>query len=163
MRNLHVQNQIQEISALIEEIDAVDMLQVHWGRYLCVTVAAFLENALRETYTEYAYQAVTDSKIGDYVSNQIGYTIGNPNTENLRRATKSFSEEWEQELTSFISVNGRGEAVNAIMRHRNDIAHGRQSTISPQQVRQHLQRCVEIVDFIENQCLNALKTSQSPD
>lgn len=50
-------------------------------------------------------------------------------------------------------------AVNTVMRQRNQIAHGGQSTISPAQLRNYLPKCVEVIDFIENQCLSDLQNN----
>ena len=152
MDNLQVRNQLREIYDLFNEIDGVDRLRFHWGRYLCVMVASFLENSVQALYEEYAFSNA-GSYVANYVSNQIGFTVGNANADSIARTARSFSEAWANELRSFLARNDRQSAINTIVSQRNLIAHGEQSSISPAQLRAHLEKIVEVIDFIEDQCL----------
>ena len=151
MENPSLQNQHREIDDLIAITPRDDALHRHWGRYLCVIIAGFVENAVQAIYEEYA-ESVGNSHIAQYVSNQISYTVGNPNAENILRTAGAFSSIWADELRSFMAQEDRRGVINTIMRHRNQIAHG-ESTISPAQLRGYLPKCVAVIDFIENQCI----------
>lgn len=152
MQNRQVQERLQEINRLFNMDTVSNDLAAHWGRYLCITVAIFLETALREIYESYADETA-DGNLANYVSSQIGYTIGTPNTDNIIRTARAFSEAWGDELRSFLREDGRQSAINTIRAQRNAVAHGRPVTISPTQLREHLDQCVEVLEFIENQCL----------
>ena len=67
----------------------------------------------------------------------------------------AFKEEWRTELEQYVNDDGRSEAIDSIMRHRHLIAHGRyqESTISLAQIKAHISKAVEVVEFIETQCL----------
>ena len=158
MENQSLQNQHREIDDLIAMTPTDDTMHRHWGRYLCVIIAGFVENAVQAVYEDYAY-AVGNNQIAQYVSNQIAYTLGNPNAENILRAAGAFSSVWADELRIFMAEDDRLGAVNTVMRQRNQIAHGGQSTISPAQLRNYLPKCVEVIDFIENQCLSDLQNN----
>jgi len=45
------------------------------------------------------------------------------------------------------------DAIDSIMNNRNQIAHGKNQSISVAQVQDYLNRSVKAVEFIENQCL----------
>ena len=152
MQNRKAQYLLQEIYDLFSEIDAAGNLQFHWGRYLCIMAASFLENAVQAIYEDYAYSA-TGGNVARYVSNQIAFTVGNANSDSIIRTARSFSETWASELRAFMGDDERQSAINTIVRQRNLIAHGEQSSISPEQLRTHLEKAVAVIDFIENQCL----------
>lgn len=38
------------------------------------------------------------------------------------------------------------------MKNRHAIAHGKNTSISVAQVEKYFEKCVEVIDFIENQC-----------
>ena len=61
MENFQLPRQIQKLRALIQrtaQASSQDLeLQAHWGRYLCILVAGFLENALTEIYTDFVKNA----------------------------------------------------------------------------------------------------------
>lgn len=152
MQNRQVQERLQEINFLFNMDIPSDDLKAHWGRYLCITVAGFLETALQEIYESYADETA-GGNLAKYVGSQIRYTIGTPNAEGIIRTAQAFSDAWADELRSFLAQDGRQIAINTIMSQRNAIAHGRPSTISPAQVREHLDQCVAVLAFIESQCL----------
>ena len=152
MQNQRARNLLQEINTLFGEVSTTNNQQVHWGRYLCVMVASFLENAVQAIYEDYAY-SVAGGNIAQYVSNQIAFTVGNGNADSLVRTAKAFSDTWANELRSFLSDDNRQLAINTIVSQRNLIAHGEQSSISPAQLSAHLERAVAVIDFIESQCL----------
>jgi hypothetical protein len=153
MRIESLQDQYKEISDLLDLAPQDTNLHIHWGRYVCVLLAGFLENALQEIYTEYA-RGVSDGNVANYVSSQIGYTVGTPSADNFIRTAGSFSAAWAESLRLFIREDGRGDAINVIRRNRNQITHGGQSTISPAQIVEYLPKCVEVVEFIEDQCFD---------
>ena len=158
MQNQRVQDRLQEIHDLIPQVGGASGLQAHWGRYLCILVASFLENSVQAIYEDYAY-STDGGNVANYVSNQIAFTVGNANAESIARTSGAFSEAWATELRAFMADDDRQSAINTIVSQRNHIAHGRQSTISVEQVSGYLLKCVEVIDFIENQCLGLSQQS----
>lgn len=152
MQNRQVQDRLQEINLLVSVDTSNDAMADHWGRYLCIVVAGFLESALREIYESYANETAAGN-LAKYVSSQIGYTIGTPNADRIIRTAQAFNDAWADELRSFLAEDGRRASINAIISQRNAFAHGDLSTISPVQVQEHLAKCVAVLEFIESQCL----------
>jgi RiboL-PSP-HEPN len=124
-------------------------IQSHWARYLCILTSGFLENSVRELYSEYA-----KSKCAPYVANFVERQISrfqNPDMNKILTLVGSFSQEWEEDLRAKTS----GEicdAVNSIVNNRNNIAHGRNVGISYVNVKDYYERILELVDIIEEQC-----------
>lgn len=59
-------------------------------------------------------------------------------------------------MSKFIDQNDRRMAINEIQRNRNLNAHDQQSEITLAQVRAYFPKCLEVIEFIERQCLDAL-------
>ncbi len=55
-------------------------------------------------------------------------------------------------METFLADNGRKDAIDSIMSNRHLIAHGGNSGITLTRVNQYLDKCVEVIDFIETQC-----------
>ena len=78
----------------------------------------------------------------------------NPHAQRFIEVTGSFSGEWRKELEEYLDSDNalRRLALNSLMANRNQISHGKNSNISVHGVRDHLDRCVEVLEFIEEQC-----------
>jgi hypothetical protein len=122
----------------------------HWGRYLCVLVAGFVENVVRLSYAAYV-RKTADARTARFAMSQVD-DIQNPKAARLIEVASLFDPTWGSELESFLGQNFRREAVNTIMSNRHLIAHGRDSQITLSQVDQYLIRIVEIAEHIETQC-----------
>ncbi len=153
MQNQSLQNQLAEINSLIAMAPADDIMRIHWGRYMCILVAGFMENALQTIYSDYVAISANDN-VASYANARI-LRIRNPNASTFIATARAFNSIWGDELSSFINGNQRKDALDAVMSNRHSAAHGRQSTISVEQVSAHLPKCVEIIDFIESQCLGS--------
>ena len=151
-RKLHAR--LQRLNALIEKTTPASgddlELQSHWGRYLCVLVAGFMENAIGEVYAEFAHKGGNEL-VANFVSIHV-LKIQNPKAQRFIETAHAFKTEWGHELEKFLDQNGRKDAIDAIMNNRNLIAHGENAGISVVQVKQYLEKCIEVVEFLEVQC-----------
>jgi len=127
-------------------------MQSHWAKYLCVLTAGFLENALKGIYTDHAHRVVS-MPIANFVSSNLSQ-IRNPKIQKFFDIAGAFKETWKIELENFADLNGRREAIDSIMNQRHLIAHGQShnSNITISQVKDYLDKSVEIIEFIEKQC-----------
>lgn len=125
-------------------------MQAHWGRYLCVLVAGFAENTVREIYSSYIRKS-SNPVVARFAVSSIE-RVQNPKAGRLVEVAGSFNLKWAQELEKFLEDNFRGDAVDSIMTNRHLIAHGKSSYITVASVDQYLSRIVEIATFLEKQC-----------
>ena len=155
MRNRDLNRELNRLTALIgrtslatEDIE----LQGHWGRYLCVVAAGFVENGLQTIYSEYAVNSASDP-VARYVISRLE-TIYNPNAQRFIDVAGSFNSAWREELEEYLQGDdgSRKEALDSIMNNRNQIAHGKNVGITVHRVRDYIERCVEVLEFIEDQC-----------
>ena len=63
-----------------------------------------------------------------------------------------FNKDWEEDLRNCLESDGKKEAIDAIMANRHQIAHGKDSGITLVRVKEYLEKCVMVVEFIEMQC-----------
>ena len=156
MRNHKVKHRLLELRRLIDLTSRATEdinLQGHWGRYLCVMAAGFLEYSLQTLYADFATNS-SSYHVSQFVSQHLG-RIYNPNSERFLQTAGDFSKEWREELAEFFLEDPdlRQGAINSIMSIRNKIAHGESVGITPARVREYLDRSVEVLEFIERQCM----------
>ena len=155
MRNRRLAAQLNSLRSLFERTEAVTGGDIeligHWGRYLCVLTAGFLENSLREVYGEFVSGAASP-QVTNFAMSQLR-RISNPKANGFIETARRFSPEWATELETFLNEDGerRRNAIDSIMNSRHQIAHGGSAQISVGRVREYLPGCVEVVEFLENQ------------
>ena len=155
MRNRKLSAQLQSLESLLNRTDEATggdiELVGHWGGYLCVLTAGFLENALSEVYAQYVRCAASPA-VAKFATRRLE-GISNPKAGRFVETANSFSDTWGNELVAFLDEDGqrRRNAINSIMNNRHKIAHGQGTTISVGRVRQYLPGCVEVIEYIENQ------------
>ncbi len=84
--------------------------------------------------------------------------VQNPKANKFIDVAREFDPEWADTLKEYMAEDGRKEAIDGIMNNRHQIAHGRDAGITVAKVAGYLTKCVEVVDFIEAQCLTGKLT-----
>ena len=151
MQDIDLQRRQREINSLLAVNITDPQTAPHWGRYMCIMAAGFLETALQTVYRNYANQA-SDRNVANFVSGQLRH-FSNPDAGRFVGLARAFNQDWGKDLSDFLDQNDRRTAINEIQRNRNLNAHDQQSEITLAEVRTYLPKCVEVIDFIENQCL----------
>jgi hypothetical protein len=155
MQSQQLNKQYKQILKLIADTrvscgDSLE-LQGHWAKYICVLAAGFLENAIGEVYIP-----LVSSSSSPAVSNftqQVLEKIQNPKSSKFIDIARSFKKEWGKELDDFLNTDSDlKNAIDSIMRTRHLIAHGKNTSISVVQVKEYLERSVQVIEFIEKQC-----------
>ena len=165
MRNRNLVSQLDSLKSLLEVTDSVTGNNVelvgHWGSYLCILTAGFLENALREVYGEFVRNS-SSPQVARFAASRLN-RFSNPKAARFVETAKSFSPAWADALEAFLDEDGgrRRNAIDSIMNNRNQIAHGRGVQVSVGRVREYLPGCIQVVDFIEGQLLGT--TSHGPN
>lgn len=70
MQDPDLQLRLREINGLLAITVTDRPVAPHWGRYMCIMAAGFLESALQTVYRNYASQA-SDRNVANYVSGQL--------------------------------------------------------------------------------------------
>ncbi len=103
-----------------------------------------------EVYSRYA-KASANPQVSNYVE-AVLRKIQNPKSNKFLETARSFDRSWEENLLTFSEMEGRKDAIDAIMANRHLIAHGKDSGISLVRVKEYLNKSIEVVDYIECQC-----------
>lgn len=155
MVNRELNRQLQIIQCLIESTslstaDNIE-LQGHWGKYLCVLAAGFLENAISVIYVELASRS-SAPHVASYASRMLE-KIKNPKAEKFVDTARAFNKSWGEELSVFFEENAEIKgAIDSIMTNRHLIVHGKNTSVSLAIVKEYLKNSVKALDFIERQC-----------
>lgn len=160
MQDIALQLRLREINNLLAINITDPMAAPHWGRYMCIMVAGFLETALQTVYRNYASQA-SDRNVANFVSGQLR-RVRNPDAGRFVEIARAFNQDWGNDLNEFLDQNDRRTAINEIQRNRNLNAHDQQSEITLAEVKAYLPKCLEVIDFIENQCLGLPQPTPCP-
>lgn len=124
----------------------------HWGRYLCILTAGFLENAIRILYGAHA-QRRASADVASFVVSQLE-RVQNPKARRFLEVAEAFDKTWATALAVYLDEDDgrRRNAIDSIMNNRNLIAHGRNTSISVARVREYFNAISEVLDYIEAQC-----------
>jgi hypothetical protein len=154
MVNRELNRQLQRLRRLFGETAAVSSgnleLQAHWAQHLCVLVAGFLENAIEEIFGDFV-KAAASEPVARFAMSALS-RVQNPKANRFVEVAKSFKDSWGENLEVFLDQSGRRDAIDSIMANRHQIAHGGYSGITVARVRDYLDKSIEVIDFIENQC-----------
>ena len=155
MRNHKLTVQLFRLRQLIDKTGNATQdieLQGHWARYLCVVAAGFLETGLQTIYSDFADRSAS-VPVARYASGRLS-RVSNPNAQRFVDVAGAFSSRWRDELEDYLNADApsRKDALDSIMNNRNQISHGGTVGITVHRVRDYLDRSVEVLEFIEDQC-----------
>lgn len=131
MKTAELSRQTTSLRALIKRVGhdpstkALEM-QGHWARYICILTSGYVENTVREIYSQYVRKNSYSKAVIRYSTKQLD-GVQNPRADKLIKIAASFDPAWGRGLETHLSQNFRSEALNSIMSNRHLIAHGRSS------------------------------------
>jgi len=154
MRNRELNRQLQELKALIKKTNDASAgsieIQAHWARYICVLASGFIENSLKEVYSEFVKNA-SSKPVSDFSCSVLS-KIQNPKTNKFIEIARKFKVIWADQLEEYVANDGRKEAIDSIMSNRHLIAHGKNTSITIVRIKVYIEKSVEVIEFIEGQC-----------
>jgi hypothetical protein len=124
-------------------------LQAHWAKYLCLMVSAFLEQAIRSTYSDYAKRKASP-RIAKFIQSRLSRFI-NPSVDKVVQIARSFDEDWANELED-ASNQELKDAIVSIVANRNELAHGKHSGITFVTINNYYEKAIKYLEIIERQC-----------
>lgn len=155
MKSRELEKQYKQIIRLIDSTrescgDNLE-LQGHWGKYVCILAAGFLENAISQVYIPLVTSSSSPS-VSNFTQ-RILEKIQNPKSHRFIETARSFKKEWGDDLENFLNTeDDLKDAIDSIMRNRHLIAHGKNTSVSVVKVKEQLEKCVFIIEYIEKQC-----------
>lgn len=135
-----------EIEALFNNAarsrEGLEEVQASLARYACVLTSSYIEAALRELILVYTGQRADESVLR-YVESTLS-SVRAPNMEKILQAVGRLDPEYRKALE--MQTQGKfKDSVDSIYANRNNIAHGRRSGISLDQVRSYYSDVKEVI------------------
>ena len=96
-------------------------------KYCCILASAAIDVCIEDCLLEYSERG-SDVRIGAYIKKQIS-RARNPTIGTLCAMLDSFDQTWKTGLETYASETVRSD-IGSIVHNRNEIAHGRNSTIT---------------------------------
>lgn len=116
------------------------------GRYLCVRVSGFLEQATQVILRDYCSRN-SWGEIQTFAHSWLD-RMPNLSSDALVKLIKRFNESWATELEEMLSKEERKASLNALIGIRNDVAHGKQQGMSRQQAWEYFELAETLVDWL---------------
>jgi HEPN superfamily RiboL-PSP-like protein len=141
-----VQRLRRELDQLYARADPRDFddpeIAADMGRYLCLRVSGFLEQATSIILREFCEK----NSWGDVQDFALSWLDRMPNLSHgeLVKLVGRFNKKAAQELDEFLLKEERKSRLNALIGIRNDVAHGKQQGMSRQQAWGYY----EVVDLV---------------
>ena len=126
-----------ELAAVFEQArECQEELQSSLARYACVLASSYLEAAFRELVLASA-KAQASPSIVRYLDSTLG-VFRDPNTEKILQLLGRLSPKYREDLETHVG-GALKDSVDSIFANRNNIAHGRRSSISLGRIHQYYQ------------------------
>lgn len=123
-------------------------LEAFLSAHLVVLLAGAYEDCVEHMFTERAART-GDPEIQHYVQSTCDLLFRNPKFENIVRALKHFGDGYVNAFQTRIDTSAR-EAISSIVTNKNNVAHGKVSTVTIGDVENFHKRSLPIFDALED-------------
>jgi len=120
-------------------------IKSHFARYLCVLTSGYIEESMKILLEEYAHKHA-NPKMKSYLIHSMK-NVTNLKLSKIEQQLSLFDPKWAHLLIENLSDKER-DAINSIVANRNDIAHGRNVTISFVRIKEWYVSVVGIIEKI---------------
>lgn len=131
-----VQRQQKRLIAVFELIDGTEVdneARSHYARYLCVRLAGFAEQSLKDLVSAHARRQSADT-VHRFVEERMGKLWG-INGRKLKETLDALNPDWWGELEQ--KLPEELEALNSVGKLRDNISHGGDTGIGLPQIQQY--------------------------
>ena len=148
-RQAKLQELLNEVNRLHSSgsIDTNLFVQLTW--YLCVRISGFLENSVQIILLEYVQSKTSDVPTQNFVVNNLKYVSADYN--NILATFRRFDVDWRTTLKNN-NVQQYKPVLNNLVKNRNQIAHGRDSKITIQELQSYFTQIQALVALLHNTC-----------
>jgi len=115
-------------------------------KYCCILASAAIDVCIEDCLLEYSERG-RDARIGAYIKRQIS-RARNPTIGTLCAMLESFDLAWKTGLETYADETIRSD-IGSIVHNRNEIAHGRNSTVTFGRLLPWIKTAKEVCEEIE--------------
>jgi hypothetical protein len=131
MKSEYLQLRINEVDFLFSYFDSQNMdeyQESHMAKYLAVIISGIYEDIIKDCFDKYLIDKNIPKEVRDFMNVQIRYSFRNPDMSNLKKLLKSFSKTWSDKID--LIDRKKTDALDSIVNNKNKIAHGGNSNIT---------------------------------
>jgi hypothetical protein len=122
------------------------VIQAEMSRYLCVRVSGFLDAAVSHILAMHI-DGLSAPTVARFASLCLG-RLQNLNAEKLTRLLNNFDPAWADSFSAFLDPKKKDD-IDSLVANRNNIAHGRPTTVTYSRVSVFYATAREVVDYID--------------
>jgi hypothetical protein len=151
MNSIYVDRQLTYVDFVFSEIDKWSLdpfIESLIAQYLAALICGIYEDAIEQILDEFIQKTSTTMEIKNFISNSVSNSFRNPDQTNIKRLLKLFNDQWGAQLDRKLQTNN-WEALDAIILHKNHIAHGTRSNITYPQIKRLFQDSKKIIEEID--------------
>ncbi|UWP91553.1 hypothetical protein K3X13_10830 [Aliiroseovarius crassostreae] len=125
--------------------------QAHWAKYLCILISGYLEQSVKDVVLEFS-TSHSALRLSNYIESSWPRSR-NMNIDNIKDILKKFEPAWRDSFVSWLQEDDRRKTnIDALMRSRNDIAHGKEAntnSVTLSASKQRMEVAFELIEFLE--------------
>lgn len=147
------QNKLQNLFDEVKQVQGTGSVgtdlavQLTW--YLCVRTSGFLENSVQIILLEYVQSKTSDVPTQNYVEKNLKFV--NADYDDIIRTVRRFNENWKTSLRQN-KVQQYKSVLNNLIENRNQIAHGRDSKITIQELQGYFTQIQDLIALLHKTC-----------
>lgn len=138
------QRHLESVFTLIDGSDLSTEARAHYARYLCILLAGFAEQALKDLVAEHARRQSAPT-VHRFVEGRMGKLWG-INQVKLRETLDAFDQQWWADLEA--KLPQEIDALNSVGKLRDSISHGGDSGVGMTQVQQYRDGVFRLVAYL---------------
>jgi uncharacterized protein YjbJ (UPF0337 family) len=146
-RLLQSANEVIELSKKNQDND---LLSSQLAAHACILLSGAVESAIRELIPEFAAKK-SHPAVANYVKETLR-TFTNANPEKLVALLKQFDGKWSEKLEA-MWADGVKDHVGSVVGNRHLIAHGKNTTLTPNRVDEWRRSIVKLCNHLEGEML----------
>lgn len=124
-------------------------LKSHVAKYLTVLISGMYEDIIKNIVKEYIQKEVSAPQIKSFMNNRIDKTFRNPDYQNLKGFFNMFDRYWMKELYEKLEERDIA-ALDSIVNHKNLIAHGDNSNITLEDIKDYYKNSKRVIIEIDS-------------
>jgi len=138
------QKKLNAVFVLIDGTDISDEARSHYARYLCIRLAGFAEQSLKDLVSAHARNKST-ATVHRFVERRMGKLWGINQTK-LKETLDALNPQWWDTLV--LKLPDEVEALQSVGKLRDNISHGGDSGISLPTVQQYRDSVFRLVAYL---------------
>ena len=157
MKCKDVEEKIERINFLFTyfeeyEFNGDEQLKSHIAKYLTVLISGMYEDMIKKIINQLMFNEIfvenTPLFFKNFISDKVDKSFRNPDQSNTKGFLKSFNKEWTESLNKIIDVEC-WDALDSIVRQKNLIAHGNDSTITFEDIKKYYSSSIGIIKKLD--------------